>query len=740
MPPAVRQPLRRCLCRLAVLTGLTVSLLAVAPGLLPAASATTPPSTLTLTTTLRDFEYHGTPVHSTTTNPDFQFYSAGLVTGLVQSTLGASGVPVLQSTGAPNQQSITSADSLAQWFTDVPGTNVTLTQPLTLSETSPNVYQYASSKYYPLDGLGWNDPTYGTNPQTDHDCNDLLNHNFSFTQAIHALFTYHAGSSPTFSVQGDDDIWVFINNDLAIDLGGVHSTASGSVTLDAAHASQLGLVDGHVYPIDLFNAERHTCASDFTLTVSGFDFVPKPTVDVTGVSDGATYEYGQVPAAGCSASSVDGTTTPSPALSTPTAGDGTGQQTATCSYTDSAGQSATASATYTIVDTTPPVVSISVPTTVEATGPDTAVSLDASAVDVHDGTVPATCTLDNANEVTPGNDMELPVGQHAIDCASTDAHGNTGTAHADVTVTDTTAPSLPPLSNEFLTFGPDGTVAATYPQPSDATDLVDGTDPVGCTPLSGETVLTSSSPTVLVTCSATDQAGNFTSAQFTITGEPPADTVPPLVHLTSLPTATTNASVPLRWSASDAGSGVATYDVRWRRATFSTGFGSWRYPSSWQRTSATRASLSVAAGDDYCVSMRARDVAGNVSRWSPSTCVARALDDRALSRATTGWVRRTGSVFYEHTVTHTSGYHRSLTLSGVQLDRLGLVVTTCASCGRVALYVGSRLIGKLDLRSARVRHRLLMLPRFAYRRGKVTVKTLSSGKTVDVDGLVVSRT
>ena len=57
---------------------------------------------------------------------------------------------------------------------------------------------------------------------------------------------------------------------IAVDLGGVHTPASGSVTLDADNADAFDLVDGNVYEVPLFHAERQTEGSTFRLGLNGF--------------------------------------------------------------------------------------------------------------------------------------------------------------------------------------------------------------------------------------------------------------------------------------------------------------------------------------------------------------------------------------------------------------------------------------------------------------------------------------
>jgi fibro-slime domain-containing protein len=59
-------------------------------------------------------------------------------------------------------------------------------------------------------------------------------------------------------------VWVFINNHLAVDVGGLHPKESGSVNLDNS-AGDLGIAKGNVYDLDLFHAERHTPQSTFRI-------------------------------------------------------------------------------------------------------------------------------------------------------------------------------------------------------------------------------------------------------------------------------------------------------------------------------------------------------------------------------------------------------------------------------------------------------------------------------------------
>ncbi len=188
-------------------------------------------------------------------HPDFEHYLGQQpTTGLVKSDLGTDFKPVY--TGAceskartsqcPYGAMTTNGALFDQWYRGVADVNKQYILNLSF-EPNGNVSTFRSDLFFPLDGQGWGNSGKGEDGQQ---------HNFGFTTEVHTEFQYNGGEQFTFV--GDDDVWVFINNKLAVDLGGVHPAATGSVALDT-----LGLTKGTRYPLDLFHAERHTNASHF---------------------------------------------------------------------------------------------------------------------------------------------------------------------------------------------------------------------------------------------------------------------------------------------------------------------------------------------------------------------------------------------------------------------------------------------------------------------------------------------
>lgn len=193
----------------------------------------------TLTATVRDFQ---------AAHPDFEDF-LGDDLGIVAVDLGADNKPVYASAGTT--PTTTGKTNFDQWYRDVAGVNMSLQVPLVLTEAPQGTFTFEDADFFPLDNLGFG--------------NEGNAHNFHFTTEIHGTFTYRGGE--IFQFIGDDDVWVFVNKKLGIDLGGVHGAENKTLDFDA-QAGALGITVGSTYQLDVFHAERHTVESNFKMVTT----------------------------------------------------------------------------------------------------------------------------------------------------------------------------------------------------------------------------------------------------------------------------------------------------------------------------------------------------------------------------------------------------------------------------------------------------------------------------------------
>ena len=249
------------------------------PGYQCANALETPPSTRSLYILYHDFMKNGAvgghPDFMNLTidangKPMFQDPAIDVVAkGLVQTALDADGLPVYaSSTGTGTLPIIQDTNSYHSWYRDTALSKTFVSTLLLTRNTSDGTYGFDTNAFFPLDTA----PAADKWPETEGD-DANVQHDFLFTSQLRIPFQYKGGEQLIF--KGDDDVWVFLNNRLVVDIGGVKNTRTDQITLGSASTdtsgAPLNLVVGDMYEFVVFQAERNPTKSTYQITLGDFD-------------------------------------------------------------------------------------------------------------------------------------------------------------------------------------------------------------------------------------------------------------------------------------------------------------------------------------------------------------------------------------------------------------------------------------------------------------------------------------